>query len=68
MGKSFKPTEFSFWSTGYLTKRSVNFGKLDYEIYLMTNTAYANKLKSPQTAMLIYQGKNTLKWRNSIRL
>lgn len=66
--KDFKPADFSYWSTGYLTKRAVNYGKLDYEIYLMTNAEFKLKEKTPRTAMLINNGKNTIKFRNSTRL
>ncbi|MEJ5994167.1 M56 family metallopeptidase [Pedobacter sp. Du54] len=64
----FKPSDFSHWSVGYLTKRAVNYGKLDNEIYLMTNAKFENDQKNPKTAMLINNGKNTIKFKNSVRM
>ena len=65
---NFKPSDFSYWGVGYLTKRAVNYGKLDQEIYLMTNDKFEDDKKRPRTAMLVNNGKNTIKFKNSIRM
>ena len=65
---NYKPSDFSYWSIGHLTKRAINYGKLDKEIYLMTNVKFETEKKSPRTVMLINNGTETIKFKNSVRM
>ncbi|RYG20100.1 MAG: M56 family metallopeptidase [Chitinophagaceae bacterium] len=66
--KEYKPSEFSYWGVGRLTKRAVNYGKFDAEVYLMTNAKFEHDKNKPRTAMLINNGKNVVKFKNSTRM
>jgi hypothetical protein len=57
---NYKTTDFSRYSVGTLTKLAFNYGKLDNEIYMWTNSRYQvyydDAVKNPKSMMMIRQG------------
>lgn len=57
---NYKTTDFSRYSVGTLTKLAFNYGKLDNEIYMWTNSRYQayydDAVKNPKSMMIIRQG------------
>ncbi len=57
---SYKTSDFSRYTVGTLTKLALNYGKLDNEIYLWTNsryhTYYEDAVNNPKSRMMFRQG------------